>query len=789
MAELPKVVRIGDTLTNLIDKNTNQTITYTKVNNWWDGTPMTADKADGEIYRRKGVEYFLKNLGKYGELFLEKDTMAEMRDLNSTEILLLQMGYYKGVRLSGYYEKGDTPTPIEYILSDTNDDDDDGGSVIEVSNIKLEHIFKGNVDIRYFGFFETGDITNLLRNLDTMPGVTGASFPEGDTVFSISGEVVLRNISLFGNKSTVLRVTTSGITPLRFEEYRGNFVTNFIFDCNNSDTLFNSTFALLTGNTENNLFENIKFINISAYTENEESPLIPSSCPLYLVAKDTADDYSIGSVGYVRHNKFSKITFEQKAGHKQAFVIRAVTNWTKSKPTEDVGNKCEFNVFEGLHITGDYLWNMLELAGTGTINNIVRDSYFNGRAITAIDLDKGASHNIVENNHVELSLSSYSEFAQSAYVFAAINNHGSGLGLINKGNIIRGNTLRNMGLLHVNESPLEAAIGLQYVDGGEVSSNDIDGTYNAVCGFHMLSDVRNFEIRNNTGKNIISRAVTTNANQGGNDNVKIIGNSFESNDTSIRLAGTGATSSNIFISGNSLKVLDSDKQGVIVASSWINARVVDNYIYAEADKVVNSTDTTLISGNVFDGSSPYVIRTTGNAYIVDNRCLTFTNGVVGPASETARQWNNSWNSAPVTSQPYYRNDGVTLGQDASVIPEGFWGSIRSIKMATISSGVGYPSAQGLVVSFQNGGGSSAGNYGRSFDLFKSYDETSLWVRRYSTTGVPLPFVRVDNVVASSSPDTATEAAGETPTKAEFDALLAELRDVKTRLKSAGLMNE
>lgn len=41
--------------------------------------------------------------------------------------------------------------------------------------------------------------------------------------------------------------------------------------------------------------------------------------------------------------------------------------------------------------------------------------------------------------------------------------------------------------------------------------------------------------------------------------------------------------------------------------------------------------------------------------------------------------------------------------------------------------------------------------------------------------------------ATASPDIATQASGETPTKAEFDALFAELRDIKTKLRTAGTL--
>lgn len=224
MAELPKVVRIGDTLTNLIDKNTNQTITYTKVNNWWDGTPMTAVKADGEIYRRKGVEYFLKNLGKYGELFLEKDTMQEMRDLSSTEILLLQMGYYKGVRLNGYHSKGDTPAPIEYVLSSTNISDN-GGSVIEVGGVKLANLFEsGVINAKYFGVVGDGivnDSPSLQRCID---------FARSCTIKIPKGVYILRNRITFPQNWQVLFEGEGKLSRRGGNFTSGDGIVKFVWD-------------------------------------------------------------------------------------------------------------------------------------------------------------------------------------------------------------------------------------------------------------------------------------------------------------------------------------------------------------------------------------------------------------------------------------------------------------------------------------------------------------------------------------------------------------------------------
>src|SRR5690625_717127 len=160
----------GQTLTNVLVNNKNTT--YNKVSNWYDGTPMDDSKLDDDfVYVKYEGKYLLRNF-EYGQV-LQKDTMDEMRNLSPYEILLLKLGVYKHVQLNGYYEKGDTPTPIEYFLSDTVEDDD-GGSVIDVgNNIKLEHVFIGMVDARYYGVAfndlnedYTGVINGLLAKHD-----------------------------------------------------------------------------------------------------------------------------------------------------------------------------------------------------------------------------------------------------------------------------------------------------------------------------------------------------------------------------------------------------------------------------------------------------------------------------------------------------------------------------------------------------------------------------------------------------------------------------------------------
>ncbi|WP_343319385.1 hypothetical protein [Sphingobacterium multivorum] len=51
-----------------------------------------------------------------------------MRNLSACEIVALEIGCFPGNELLGYYEKGDTPCPIKYFLSNTVNPDD-GGSI------------------------------------------------------------------------------------------------------------------------------------------------------------------------------------------------------------------------------------------------------------------------------------------------------------------------------------------------------------------------------------------------------------------------------------------------------------------------------------------------------------------------------------------------------------------------------------------------------------------------------------------------------------------------------------
>lgn len=199
----------------------NDTYTATRVSTWYDGTPMDDSKVDGSVYlkHRESNEYYLANLPNWGETFLQKPNVDALRNMSSTEILLLKMGYYKGVSLLGYYaeEGGDTPAPIQYYLSDT-EEEDDGGSVFEVGGIKLEHEFSGEINVLYFGVVPDNEVDSsdrldaVKRYLDSYQDPTRLVFPaKGNGYFTTQALNIRRLVSVLMYSPLYTSSATHGI--------------------------------------------------------------------------------------------------------------------------------------------------------------------------------------------------------------------------------------------------------------------------------------------------------------------------------------------------------------------------------------------------------------------------------------------------------------------------------------------------------------------------------------------------------------------------------------------------
>lgn len=130
MAE-QKYIRVGDTLTNIIDSKTGESVNYEKTTVHADGSPMTDLKADGVIYRKLGTEYFkrvyngivsLDWFGSIGEDINNNTTLIQkaVNSIKYGDILELPNNTYKIGRIllkDGITIKGNN----SLILQSTNE--------------------------------------------------------------------------------------------------------------------------------------------------------------------------------------------------------------------------------------------------------------------------------------------------------------------------------------------------------------------------------------------------------------------------------------------------------------------------------------------------------------------------------------------------------------------------------------------------------------------------------------------------------------------------------------------
>lgn len=192
----------GKTLTNALVNDKLKT--YNVVTEWYDGTPMDSTKVDDDlVYISYEGKFLRENFIKEQDTFLEKNTVQQTRSLSTKEILLLKMGVYKGIGLSGYYQEGDTPGRIEYFLSNTSEEDD-GGSVFQVGGIKLEHKFVGEIDLSYFGIkvgldvLDNHERVNKAITYSTRNGNITIISPTGHYDFFNTVTIPVSNTSIFG---------------------------------------------------------------------------------------------------------------------------------------------------------------------------------------------------------------------------------------------------------------------------------------------------------------------------------------------------------------------------------------------------------------------------------------------------------------------------------------------------------------------------------------------------------------------------------------------------------------
>lgn len=244
MAVIRQIIELPDgTLTNGLDKNTKLSVNYKPTTVWYDGSVMNNSKVDGDLYTKKGTKFYRKVIDKDGELFLEKDTVAELRALTPREMLYLKAGVFRGVKLNGYYEEGDAPVVCYYPTTDSIVDN--GGTFIVLDDLKLKYDHKGIVDVRNFGakadgIFDNGDV--VQKAIDFIAPLGGElKFPSG----------VIKTTK--GWNLTSIR-NVSNAEPFGLIIRGEGCSTQILLDSTTPRVLFDF-FALTTGDKQVNLFD------------------------------------------------------------------------------------------------------------------------------------------------------------------------------------------------------------------------------------------------------------------------------------------------------------------------------------------------------------------------------------------------------------------------------------------------------------------------------------------------------------------------------------------------------
>jgi hypothetical protein len=145
--------------------------------------------------------------------FLIKETMAAMKELSTSEIEAVNLGTYSGVQLLGYYQKGDTPAPIEYYLTSTGLDNK--GDTVTTGSIVLKANFEGKmIDALYYGISSTITTNNTQEQLQHLfnSKAIAINLPTGVTIeVSETLEVNTDHCVIRGNGFTLRQKDNSGM--------------------------------------------------------------------------------------------------------------------------------------------------------------------------------------------------------------------------------------------------------------------------------------------------------------------------------------------------------------------------------------------------------------------------------------------------------------------------------------------------------------------------------------------------------------------------------------------------
>lgn len=344
----------------------------------------------------------------------------------------------------------------------------------------------------------------------------------------------------------------------------------------------------------NCVVDNVIFKNGGiTYSENES--VVPVSPHILMCSQDAANDLdaipvSFRSIlGSSNNNTVLNCKFLNKNTFSR-FGIRVLSNWELKRNPKVFKNKTERNVFKRNYFEGEYSWNTLELAGGATVNNLIEDNRVEGKSINNLDLDKGASYNIIRGNTIT-NAGLPPRFRNDKTVRCSpIMVHGwQGGKYFAYNNVVENNVIENTTNPQSDNSryAYSSVIGASTVDGLLISNNRItnayqEGGYKNGTGYGgaiVLDDVcNNVKISRNTINNV-NYGVAFTVNGVGINNIKIDSNKINSNNSAVFIPLALKGSSNkLSIQNNEIKVKGALKNVAIKTGNIRNKTILKNII-------------------------------------------------------------------------------------------------------------------------------------------------------------------------------------------------------------------
>lgn len=340
--------------------------------------------------------------------------------------------------------------------------------------------------------------------------------------------------------------------------------------------------------------ERVRFLN-SGIKNSENS--LPNDPQILIISQDKPNEFSYltkrhRSICLSSHNNVIKnCQFINKNNTAVGFAIRVLSNWEDHRPQNSFKNKTSDNEISHCRFEGEFSWNTIELAGGGTVGTAIKYDTVIGKSINNLDIDKGASNNIISNNLIR-SAGLPERFKGNKNVRCSpIMVHGTTSNYISYNNKVIDNKIINV----INPSSgtsrylYSSAIGALCVDSLIISGNQIQNVYpNCQYGGGIVLDqeCKNININNNTISNAHWGIVFT-ANGLLLNNVKIKSNNISSRSIGIYLpTRKGGKFNNGEINDNEISIIGTKTtSGIYVGNESRSFNIEKNTLKGNINKV------------------------------------------------------------------------------------------------------------------------------------------------------------------------------------------------------------